>query len=77
MAAMALPRVGYAVSADRGANCSEDPHPRHKAHVADRLAAVVLRLVYDVSVEWRSPSYASAIARRTAEYVTVEVSLRM
>jgi len=52
-----LPHTGQAVLIDTGE--SGDIHPRHKAVVGDRLAAVVLAKEYGKQVNWSGPVYQS------------------
>jgi len=57
MAAMALPKVGYATNADHGAGCNIHPPP--KQYCATRLANSALALQYGKSFAWKSPSFDS------------------
>jgi sialate O-acetylesterase len=60
MSALSLPNVAYATNADHGDGCNI--HPKEKQWVAARLATAARALVYNHSVQWRSPSYKSAKA---------------
>jgi sialate O-acetylesterase len=57
MAALALPKVGYATNADHGAGCNIHPPP--KQFCARRLAASAMAIAYGRTVAWRSPSFSS------------------
>lgn len=69
MAALTLPKVGYATNADHGAGC--DIHPPPKQYCAQRLAKSALALVYGQDVRWRSPSFRSQLASDDPPSVTV------
>jgi sialate O-acetylesterase len=58
MAALNLPKVGYATNADWGAGC--DIHPPTKQYCAARLANSALALQYGKQIHWKSPTYAKA-----------------
>merc|ERR1719440_2161381 len=68
MAAVALPKVGYATNADHGAGCNI--HPPAKKFSGVRLGNSALALAYGKGIAWKSPTYASAV--RTAAGVKVE-----
>jgi len=57
MAALALPKVGYATNADHGAGCNIHPPP--KQYCATRLANSALALQYGKTLAWKSPSFQS------------------
>ena len=57
MAALTLPKVGYATNADHGAGCNIHPPP--KQYCATRLANSALALQYNKPTAWKSPSFAS------------------
>lgn len=61
MAALALPKVGYATNADHGAGCKI--HPLPKQYCAKRLAASAMALEYGKPVAWSSPSLTRVAAR--------------
>jgi sialate O-acetylesterase len=77
LAALALPRVGYAQATDAG-----DPlgpfgsiHPRNKKLIGGRLAAAALALQYGADTVWKSPSYAKGVATGAGATATVTVTL--
>ena len=71
MAAMALPKVGYATNADHGAGCNIHPPP--KQWCAKRLAASAMALAYGRRVAWRSPSFSTQRAAASPPSVTVRL----
>ncbi|KAL3892624.1 MAG: hypothetical protein SGPRY_014949 [Prymnesium sp.] len=72
MAALALPRVGYATNADHGAGCNIHPPP--KQYCAKRLANSALALAYGRDILWKSPSFGNQLA--SAFPPSVHVRLR-
>jgi hypothetical protein len=84
MAALALPKVGYATNADHGAGCNIHPPP--KQFCARRLAASAMAIAYGHPVAWRSPSFSSqranvavaanVVANTAASSPSVTVKLR-
>jgi len=75
MAAVKLPKVGYATNADHGAGCNI--HPPLKQICGKRLGDSALALHYGQDLSWRHPSYASAkVLPVTADVVVVEVALQ-
>ena len=73
MAALALPRVGYATNADHGDGCNI--HPPSKQFCAKRLANAARAIVYGQPVQWRSPTYESAVGSCTSGKAMVTVTL--
>lgn len=71
MAALALPKVGYATNADHGAGCNIHPPP--KQYCARRLAKSAMALAYDQQVPWKSPSFASQVASASPPAVMVKL----
>lgn len=83
MAALSLPKVGYATNADHGAGCNI--HPPAKQFCGKRLAKSALALIYrDDSNDcdcnlWKSPSYSKASSTvlrshgRSVHVVTVDL----
>lgn len=69
MAALSLPKVGYATNADHGAGC--DIHPPQKQYCGKRLANSALALHYGKNVMWKSPSFYSQVASASPPAVTV------
>ena len=65
--------VGWSTNADRAQGC--DVHPPAKQDCARRLAGSALALVYNRSVAWRSPTFASQVAA-AASGGAVTVTLR-
>jgi len=59
MTALKLSNVGYAVNADHGAGCNIHPPP--KQFCGERLGNSALALQYGKKINWKSPSYVSAI----------------
>eukprot|EP00310_Coccolithus_braarudii_P025044 CAMPEP_0183334410 /NCGR_PEP_ID=MMETSP0164_2-20130417/3020_1 /TAXON_ID=221442 /ORGANISM="Coccolithus pelagicus ssp braarudi, Strain PLY182g" /LENGTH=504 /DNA_ID=CAMNT_0025503537 /DNA_START=229 /DNA_END=1743 /DNA_ORIENTATION=+ len=78
MAALALPKVGYATQADRGGRgpygC--DIHPEELSVCARRLATSALYLQYGLAqhAEWESPSFASQLATNSPPSMEVSLS---
>ena len=70
MAALRLPKVGYATNADHGAGCNIHPPP--KQYCAKRLANSALALEYGDTVQWKSPTFGSEIASASPSSVTVK-----
>lgn len=73
MAALQLPKVGYATNADHGAGCNIHPPP--KQYCGIRLGNSALALHYNQKIAWQSPSYMSASVAISTTTVTVTVSL--
>merc|ERR1712232_787537 len=74
LAALSLPKVGYATNADHGAACNIHPPP--KQYCGKRLGDSALALQYGKPVAWRSPSFASATSESLARSsVSVTVKL--
>jgi sialate O-acetylesterase len=63
-----IPNFAYATNADHGAG--GNIHPPYKQHPGARLANAALSIVYNQPINWRSPTYASAVATGLGE-VTV------
>merc|ERR1719272_2046249 len=63
-----IPNFAYATNADYGAG--GNIHPPYKQYPGARLANAALSIVYNQPINWRSPTYASAIATGAGE-VTV------
>jgi sialate O-acetylesterase len=63
-----IPNFAYATNADYGAG--GNIHPPYKQHPGARLANAALSIVYNQPINWRSPTYASAVATGAGE-VTV------
>jgi len=75
LSALSLPNIGFATNADHGDGCNI--HPPSKQFVGKRLGNSALALVYNQTVPWRSPSYASAsISVAAAGTVRVSVALK-
>jgi len=70
MAALALPKVGYATNADHGAGCNIHPPP--KQFCGERLGDSARALQYGQKVAWRSPTYAGATRQGEGAAVRVE-----
>ena len=60
MTAVQMPNVGWATNADHGDGCAI--HPHNKRFVGTRLGNSALAIIYNQSVSWRSPTYASSTA---------------
>jgi len=73
MAALKLPKVGYATNADHGAGCNIHPPP--KQYCGIRLGNSALALHYNKRIAWKSPSYKSATPTVSATTITVKISL--
>ncbi len=73
MAALSLTNVAYATNADHGDGCAI--HPKNKRPVGERLGNTALALVYNRSVAWKSPSYASQTALSVGSETKVTVAL--
>ena len=72
MAALRLPKVGYATNADHGAGCNIHPPP--KQYCATRLANSALALEYGKAVPWKSPSFLSQTTSGSPPSVTVQLN---
>ena len=73
MAAASLPNVGWATNADHGCGCAI--HPHNKRPCGTRLGNSVLALVYNKSLPWKSPTYASSAASTTGGNTVLTVRL--
>jgi hypothetical protein len=73
MAALELPKVGYATNADHGAGCNIHPPP--KQYCGARLGDSALALAYGKGVAWKSPSFAGATCATDGGVATVTVKL--
>lgn len=74
LAALALPKVGYATNADHGAGCNI--HPPYKQYCGERLGNSALALQYGRDVAWKSPSFASAAVNASIAWVSVIIRLQ-
>lgn len=60
-----IPNFAYATNADYGAG--GNIHPPYKQYPGARLANAALSIVYNKPLNWRSPTYASALASGAGE----------
>merc|ERR1719453_573550 len=63
-----IPNFAYATNADYGAGANI--HPPYKQYPGARLANAALSIVYNQPINWRSPTYSSAVVTGSGE-VTV------
>jgi len=60
-----IPNFAYATNADHGAG--GNIHPPYKQYPGARLANAALSMVYNQPINWRSPTYASAVTTGAGE----------